>query len=136
MSGEEEKETLFPFIPRKTPVVDLVRQKMNIVRPEEEAVDSTVQTFGEDFVKGLATSLGVKPSTISYDMIAQWIMDWNSLLHSESLDQAGQSMGQMLGKILSRATPVRRTESVVNRIAKERAERSEGQDSGDISIVG
>ena len=134
MSDEKEENKLFPLVPRKTPVVDLIREKMN-VQPEE-GIDSTPQTFGEDFIKGLATSFGIKPSAISYDMIAQWIMDWNSLMSSELLDKTGQAMGQTLGKIVSQALPSRRTGSIIEKITEKRTERPEKEYSQDISLAG
>lgn len=89
---------IFPIIPRKTPVLDVLRgQKAG---DDSETLDEAQKRLAEDFRRGLASALGVPPEAIRQDLVENWIVGWTRAVVDPAFLGQAEEFGRALGQIL------------------------------------
>jgi len=106
---------IFPIIPRKTPVLDMLRgQKAGV---DHEDLNEAQKRLAEDFRRGLASALGVPPEAIRQDLVEDWVIGWTKAV----VDPAFWGQAEEFGRALAQILPSRGAESVAPQRTKSPA---------------
>lgn len=132
------EDKIFPFVKRKTPVVDLFRQKVRKVGVEPSNLNEAQKRLADEFKRGLASALGVSPGAIRQDLVENWVVEWTKAVTKPEYWRQGQELGRQLGSML----PPRGTGLITGRAGERRAgqprteeERAKRHYGSDISVV-
>jgi len=89
---------IFPIIPRKTPILDLLRGQKVGVTPE--TLTPAQRRLMEEFRRGIASALGVPPEAIREEPLEKWIVEWTRAFVKPEYWAQGYELGRQLGNIL------------------------------------
>jgi hypothetical protein len=134
---------IFPFFPRKTPVLDLLRGQK--VGTSPETLTEAQKRLMEEFRSGIASALGVPPEAIREEPLQKWVVNWSKAWTKESYWQQGYELGKQLGEIISevygQTLPPRGTGLITGRAVERRMgqprteeERRERHEGSEISL--
>lgn len=111
----ESEERLFPVVKRRTPLLDLFRQKVGV---RSEDLTEEQKRLAEDFKLGISSALGVPPEAIRQDLVEKWVINWTRAMVKPEFWKRGRYFGQELGRILSDSLPSRSTGLIADIIEK------------------
>jgi hypothetical protein len=115
---------IFPVIPRKTPILDLLRAQKVGTTPE--TLTEAQKRLMEEFRRGIASALGVPPEAIREEPLQKWIIEWSKAFTKPEYWAEGYELGRQLGEIIrssgayGQALPPRGTGLITGRAGERR----------------